>query len=149
MTTSNKKSRKQRISPELKIARVILFILIAWAMMVYFSGCKPVERIMVKTEYIERIKYDSIYFQKYDSIFIEKIGDTVRIEKFKTVFKDRLKIQKDTIVHTDTIVFKSVPEKIEVIKEVPVRGFLWWAGLVVNIAGGIFMIYKIYTKLIH
>ena len=146
MKTLSKKNRRRAMLP---VHKVVFMLLVAMLLLVTFvlNSCKPKEIIISHTEYVERVRYDSIYLQKYDSVRIIEKGDTVLIEKYKTVFKDRLKIQKDTILRTDTVVFKTVPEEIEVIREVPVHGFLWWTGLVVNIAGGIFMVYKIYKTL--
>ena len=61
MTTSSKKNRKQKTSPELKIARAILIVLGAMSMLSYFSGCKSTRPIVENTDstvemYIERDK---------------------------------------------------------------------------------------------
>jgi len=66
-------------------------------------GCKPTERIINHTEYVNKIQLDSVYFSKRDSIYVEKKGDTIRISKFQTIYKDRIHIQKDTVNNTDTI----------------------------------------------
>ena len=146
MTTSNKKKRKQKKSPELKIARAILFILFVWVMIAYFSSCKPTERIVVKTEYINQLKYDSIYLQKYDSIYVHAKGDTVWVEKYNTLFKDRLKIVRDTVIKTDSLIFKTPPVQVEVPVEVNKWGFLDWIGLLTLIAGGVLLAINLLTK---
>ena len=140
MTTSNKKRRKPKKSSELKIARVILFVLFVWVMIAYFSSCKPTERIVVKTEYINQLKYDSIYLQKYDSIYVHAKGDTVWVEKYNTLFKDRLKIVRDTVIKTDSLIFKTPPVQVEVPVEVNKWGFLDWIGLLTLIAGGVLIL---------
>lgn len=140
MITSNKKRRKPKKSPELKIARVILFVLFIWVMIAYFSSCKPTERIVVKTEYINQLKYDSIYLQKYDSIYVHAKGDTVWVEKYNTLFKDRLKIVRDTVIKTDSLIFKTPPVQVEVPVEVNKWGFLDWVGLLTLIAGGVLIL---------
>lgn len=121
---------------------VFVFVLCSW--LLALTSCKPAERILIKTEYINQLKYDSIYFAKYDSIHIRERGDTVTIERFKTVFKDRLRIQKDTVVRTDT--FTTAPVQVTVIKKVQVYGFFWWTGLLSIIAALAFVIFKFIKK---
>ena len=144
MTTSNKKNRKQKTSPALNICVVILVVIASFMLMSLFGGCKPVERITVRTEFVDRLRYDSIYLSKSDSIYVYKNGDTVRIEKFKTVYKDRLKIIKDTVVRTDTVV--TVTKPVTKIVEKKVRGLFWWIGLINIIAVGGWLLYTLFTK---
>ena len=144
MTTSNKKNRKQKTSPALNICVVILVVIASFMLMSLFGGCKPVERITVRTEFVDRLRYDSIYLSKSDSIYVYKNGDTVRIEKFKTVYKDRLKIIKDTVVRTDT--FVTVTKPVTKVVEKKVRGLFWWIGLINIIAVGGWLVYKLLTK---
>ena len=144
MTTSNKKNRKQKTSPALNICVVILVVIASFMLMSLFGGCKPVERITVRTEFVDRLRYDSIYLSRSDSIYVYKNGDTVRIEKFKTVYKDRLKIIKDTVVRTDT--FVTVTKPVTKIVEKKVRGLFWWIGLINIIAVGGWVVYKLFTK---
>ena len=144
MTTSNKKHRKQKTSPALNICVVILVVIASFMLMSLYGGCKPVERITVRTEFVDRLRYDSIYLSKSDSIYVYKNGDTVRIEKFKTVYKDRLKIIKDTVVRTDT--FVTVTKPVTKVVEKKVRGLFWWIGLINIIAVGGWLVYKLFTK---
>lgn len=113
-------------------------------LMSLFGGCKPVERITVRTEFVDRLRYDSIYLSRSDSIYVYKNGDTVRIEKFKTVYKDRLKIIKDTVVRTDTVV--TVTKPVTKVVEKKVRGLFWWIGLINIIAVGGWLVYQLFTK---
>ena len=57
----------------------------------------PIETI--KTEYIEQVKYDSIYSK--DSIYIMQKGDTIYNNKIQYLYK--YKYLRDTINITDTI----------------------------------------------
>ena len=57
----------------------------------------PIETI--KTEYIEQVKYDSIYSK--DSIYIMQKGDTIYNNKIEYLYK--YKYLRDTISITDTI----------------------------------------------
>ena len=139
MTTSKQKNRKSAILQARKVAYIIIATI---ALLILFSltSCKPKEVIVSRTEYVNKVHYDSIYLIKHDSIHIRERGDTVTIEKFKTVFKDRLKIQKDTILRTDT--FTTVPVKIIKTEKVQVYGFFWWTGLLSIIAALAFIIFK-------
>lgn len=83
--------------------------------LVCLLGCKtryieiPVETI--KTEYINKIQYDSIYV--HDSIDRYMKGDTVFLTNFKYINKYVLKT--DTLIRQDTI---PVIQKVEIVKEV-------------------------------
>ena len=115
-------------------------------MIAYFSSCKPTERIVVKTEYNNQLKYDSIYLQKHDSIYVHSKGDTVWVEKYNTLFKDRLKIVRDTVIKTDSLILKTPPVQVEVPVEVNKWGFLDWVGLLTLIAGGVLLAIKLLIK---
>ena len=124
---------------------VRIFMVLTVVALIAFAAvsCKPTERIINHTEYINKTKYDSIYFSKRDSIYVEKNGDTVRISKFQTIYKDRLQIQKDTVNKTDTLTV-SVPGQPK-IKTVQTRGFFWWIGLITFIVLTAFAGFKLVT----
>lgn len=106
------------------------------------ASCKPVERIVNHTEYINKTKFDSIYFSKHDSIYVEKKGDNIRISTYQKIYKDRIRLQKDTVIRTDTV--KTVYQKtITKSKNVLVYGFFWWFGFVAFIIGLAFGIIKL------
>lgn len=73
-------------------------------------GCRtriqyiPVES--VRTEYKDRLQRDSIYFR--DSIFMREKGDTVFIDRWRYLYKDKL--ITDTLIVNDTI---RVPYPVE------------------------------------
>ncbi|WP_106832326.1 hypothetical protein [Parabacteroides pacaensis] len=88
-----------------------LFIYIVWVLLVLsFIGCRsriqyiPVES--VRTEYKDRLQRDSIYFR--DSIIMREKGDTVFIDRWRYLYKDRL--VTDTLLVNDTI---RVPYSVE------------------------------------
>ena len=90
----------------------------------------PIEKVRV--EYIDKIKYDSIY--TYDSVFIKSKGDTIYLDKYRYLYK--YKFIRDTINIKDTI---TVSKPIEVEKEVN-RVYTWQIILMV-IGGGSLGIY--------
>lgn len=71
----------------------------------------PIETIKKEKEYIDRWQKDSIYL--HDSVFVKHKGDTVWLEKYKTIYKDRLVY--DSIFINDSIKV-DVPYPIEVSK---------------------------------
>ena len=97
----------------------------------------PVETI--KTEYIEQVKYDSIYFK--DSIYIIQKGDTIYNNKVQYLYK--YKYLRDTINITDTI------PKIVTIKDTQYINKLYtWQKLLITVGIG-FVLYWIVRLVIY
>ena len=86
-----------------------LVLVISLIVALLFSSCatKVITVPEVRTEYVVKtdsfVKKDSIYIN--DSVFIREKGDTVWVEKFKTIFKDRIRmvVERDTFIRCDTI----------------------------------------------
>lgn len=88
----------------------------------------PVETI--KTEYIEQVKYDSIYSK--DSIYIMQKGDTIYNNKIEHLYK--YKYLRDTVNITDTI------PKIVTIKDVQYINQLYtWQKILIVIGIGVIL----------
>lgn len=68
----------------------------------------PVETIKVDTTYINKLQRDSIYL--LDSVYIKEKGDTVFIEKYKYLYRDKLVRDTQYIAKTDSI---QVPYPVE------------------------------------
>ena len=86
--------------------------------------CIPVET--TKIEYRDNFVRDSIF--RYDSVFVKDKGDTLILEKFIYLYKNR--IVKDSIFINDTI---RVPYPVEVVKQVKApltswQSFQIWCG---------------------
>ena len=97
----------------------------------------PIETI--KTEYIEQIKYDSIYSK--DSIYIMQKGDTIYNNKVQYLYK--YKYLRDTINITDTI------PKIITVKDTQYINQLYaWQKLFIVIGIG-FILYQIIKLVIY
>ena len=97
----------------------------------------PVETI--KTEYIEQVKYDSIYSK--DSIYIMQKGDTIYNNKVQYLYK--YKYLRDTINITDTI------PKIVTVKDTQYINQLYiWQKLLIVI-GIEFILYWIIKLIIY
>ena len=97
----------------------ILLLIICVLIFGLVNSCKtrlihvPVETVKIEKEYIDKWHRDSIYIQ--DSIIINRGGDTVFIERYKYLYRDKL--IRDSIFITDTIKTQ-VPYPVDVIKEV-------------------------------
>ncbi len=108
----------------------------------FCSSCKTPQYIPVettRTEYRDNYLRDSIYFR--DSVFFAVKGDTVFLEKYRYLYKD--KIRTDSIFKTDTI---RVPYPVEVVKEVkkPLSGwqnFQVWCGRIALLLATLAIVY--------
>lgn len=97
----------------------------------------PVETI--KTEYVEQVKYDSIYYK--DSIYIMQKGDTIYNNKVQYLYK--YKYLRDTINITDTI------PKIITVKDTQYINQLYtWQKILIVIGIG-FILYQIVKLVIY
>ena len=97
----------------------------------------PVETI--KTEYIEQVKYDSIYSR--DSIYIIQKGDTIYNNKIQYLYK--YKYFRDTVNVTDTI------PKIVTVKDTQYVNQLYtWQKILIVIGIG-FILYWIIKLVIY
>lgn len=100
-----------------KESYMFLLWLLALLLLLTFmlGGCRskivyvPVDSVRV--EHKDRIWRDSIYL--YDSVFVRLAKDTVKIEKFKYIYRDRF--VHDSIFRTDSI---SVPYPVIETREV-------------------------------
>ena len=104
-------------------------IVIFYALALLCCACGTIKYVpieSVRTEYRNTATTDSIYLR--DSIFIKEKGDTLIVEKYRYLYRDR--ILRDSIFKADTI---HVPYPVEVVKEVkkPLTGwqnFQVWCG---------------------
>jgi len=92
-------------------------------------SCKSVEYIPVETtkiEYRDNLIRDSII--RYDSVHVKDRGDTLILERYKYLYKNRM--VKDSIFINDTI---RVPYPVEVVKQIKApltswQNFQIWCG---------------------
>ena len=124
-----------------KLISKTLFLLLLLTTIVSCTTTKivevPVETI--KTEYIEQVKYDSIYSK--DSIYIMQKGDTIYNNKVQYLYK--YKYLRDTINITDTI------PKIVTVKDTQYINQLYtWQKILIVIGIG-FILYWIIKLVIY
>ena len=83
----------------------------------------PVETIKVDTTYINKLQRDSIYM--LDSVYVKEKGDTVLIEKYKYLYRDKLVRDTLYMAKTDSI---QVPYPVE-------KELTKWQKLCINVGG--------------
>jgi len=110
-----------------------LLFLAVIATMLY--SCKSVKYVPVETtkiEYRDNLIRDSVVH--YDSVYVYDTGDTVILERYKYLYKNR--IDKDSIFVNDTI---RIPYPVEVVKQTEAHLSSWqnfqiWCGRLALIA---------------
>ena len=125
--------------------RIILKILFFLLFLTIVISCKTTTKVVeipvetIKTEYIEQIKYDSIYNK--DSIYIMQKGDTIYNNKVQYLYK--YKYLRDTINITDTI------PTIVTVKDTQYTNKLYtWQKLLITVGIG-FVLYWIVRLVIY
>lgn len=124
-----------------KLTLKTLFLLLFLTTIISCTTTKIVEVPIetIKTEYIEQVKYDSIYSK--DSIYIMQKGDTIYNNKVQYLYK--YKYLRDTINITDTI------PKIVTVKDTQyVNQLHTWQKLLIVIGIG-FILYWIIKLVIY
>ena len=87
-----------------------------WGMIwgiVLLTGCKsvkyvPVETVRFDTTYINKVQRDSVV--RYDSVYVREKGDTVWLEKFRYVYRDKWRTDTLYVNRTDSV---RVPYPVE------------------------------------
>lgn len=116
----------------------------AFFLAILFCSCKTVAPCIPETITIDSVrveyKLDSVYLYERDSIFVHEKRDTVFIERWKTRYKDVIKIQKDTVIDTKTEV---QVQRVEVTPRFA-KFCYWWFGIsaFLLVAGAAFWLYK-------
>ena len=124
-----------------KLTLKTLFLLLFLTTIISCTTTKTIEVPIetIKTEYIEQVKYDSVYSK--DSIYIIQKGDTIYNNKVQYLYK--YKYLRDTINITDTI------PKIVTIKDVQYINQLYtWQKILIVIGIG-FILYWIIKLVIY
>ena len=88
----------------------------------------PVETIKVDTTYINKLQRDSIYM--LDSVYVKEKGDTVLIEKYKYLYRDKLVRDTLYMAKTDSI---QVPYPVE-------KELSQWQKLCIKLGGWAFAV---------
>lgn len=116
----------------------------------FFSGCKTVQPLTQSRDSVRvEVRHDSVYIYQHDSIYRDRwrAGDTVfiTVEKYKTLYRDKLIEVHDTITDTRTeqVAVRYVPDYYKRVS----TGF--WILLAILLAILAFKAYKLYIKITH
>lgn len=128
------------------IIQTILAAICVAVVALMLSGCKVQDCIpetIVKDSIRTEYKLDSIYLYEKDSVFIKEKADTVFVEKWKTRYKDVMKIERDTIYQENKVVevkeVKYIPAFIKVMA---------WIGGGLSLLLLIWIVLKVYRKFV-
>ena len=96
------------------------------ALLLSFVACGTVQRsndveLVAQKNYVGHIKADSVMLR--DSIFIREKSDTVYYTKYRTIYKERLRV--DTVVRCDTL-YRDREVVVERVREVERGNSLYW-----------------------
>ena len=106
-----------------RLAYVLVAAAVGILLCALLSGCTTTKYIPVPEYHTDTlrqvtVRHDSVMV--HDSIHVTEKGDTVRIERWHTQYRDR--IVRDTIYQSK---HDSIPYPVEVVKEVPAK-LTWW-----------------------
>ncbi len=99
----------------MKNIHYFMFHVSCFVLLLTLPSCKPKQLIIHDIQYRDRLQVDSVTITKHDSILITRLGDTVLIQKFNTLYRDRFKLRRDTINQTRTVT-KQVDKIVKVEK---------------------------------
>ena len=96
------------------------------ALLLSLVACGTVQRsndveLVAQNNYVGHTKADSVMLR--DSIFIREKSDTVYYTKYRTIYKERLRV--DTVVRCDTL-YRDREVVVERVREVELRNSLYW-----------------------
>lgn len=115
-------------------------------MLIMLTGCKttyiPVETVKTETERVVDIQRDSIYV--LDSIYVREAHDTIYITKWRTEYKEALRIDTLNIERIDTLYrFVEVEVKLTKVQQLKMdigAGVLY--AVPILLAVGLFVLYR-------
>jgi hypothetical protein len=118
--------------------KCIMLVLVLVALL---ASCKPIKQIEYRDVYKNKLIHDSTFVYKFDSVYIHQKGDTVWVEKFKTLFRDKYHNKTDTVFDTkfkDRVIEKRIPyEK----KQPWYNNIFILIGRICSISGLLFLLY--------
>ncbi len=174
MTTSNKKNKKQKTSPELRFWTIFLYVLLAFLIGTILVSCKSKQSVVSSSQIsIEKDKLTPVAVPSDSSMLralfkCDSLNNVLLVgfseQKSKNMNSNfsfqngQLSYKAET--QPDTVFIKStdkyyrqditktltITKKVTVTKEKPVRGLLWWTGLLFYIALTAFTGFKLVTK---
>ena len=123
----------------------IVGLIVGVGVIVLFSSCRQV-KVLTVTEYRDSVRTeyrtDSVVVYARDSVYIRERGDTVLVDKYHILYRDRL--LRDTL-YIGTEVEKPVVTEVEI----PTRyipKWVWWL-LACNVALAVYGAVRLYMKI--
>lgn len=100
-----------------------------------------------QTETVRRT--DSVTVYRHDSVFFERAADTVRVERFRTLFRDRWHTDTLVLIRTDTVL-RTTAETVT-LTHVEYRTHTWqrvlmWAGGISITLGALLALSAVFMK---
>ena len=123
------------------------------AVMILFSllltGCKTqqpqvIEKVVTNTEYVDRIKYDSIYIDNY--VYVDKGADTITITKTNIEYRYKTLVDSVEVLKVDSIPYE-VEHIVEVNKMNNHQRTMYWLGRLAIVIAGLRLFLKVYKKI--
>lgn len=119
----------------LQLAAFFVMLIVGLVLCALLSGCTTTKYVPVPEYHTDTlrqvtVRHDSVMV--HDSVHITEKGDTVRIERWHTAWRDR--IIRDTVYQSKR---DSIPYPVEVVKEVPAK-LTWWQQTRIHIGGVVF-----------
>ncbi len=116
----------------MQVVAFIVMLIVGLALCALFGSCTTTKYVPVPEYHTDTLRIshntrDSIYV--HDSIHVSEKGDTIRIERWHTQWRDRWRT--DTVYQSKR---DSIPYPVEVTKEVPAK-LTWWQQTRIHIGG--------------
>ena len=126
-----------------------LFLLYILAAFFLLCGCKqvqyiPLETVKLDSIYIAQVQRDSIV--RYDSIYVRDKGDTLYVERWKYLYRDKLRVDTVSVLRVDSV---QVPVPVEKALtkwqqfKLDVGGYALCAGFVLVLVVVGYLVYKL------
>jgi hypothetical protein len=122
------------------------------AVMIFFSlllvGCKTqqptiVEKVVTNTEYVDRIKYDSVFNDRV--VYVDRGSDTIKM--IERVIEYRYSVLTDSI---EVLKVDSIPYEVQVVEYVDRMNnhqrTMYWLGWIAVLIVGLRLFWKVYKK---
>jgi hypothetical protein len=122
------------------------------AVMIFFSlllvGCKTqqptiVEKVVTNTEYVDRIKYDSVFNDRV--VYVDRGSDTIKM--IERVIEYRYSVLTDSI---EVLKVDSIPYEVQVVEYVDRMNnhqrTMYWLGWLAVVIVGLRLFWKVYKK---
>lgn len=127
------------------LSRLLLWAVVVTACCALFS-CRtvyvPVETVRVETERVVDIQRDSIYV--LDSVFVREANDTIYITKWRTEYKEALRVDTLNIQRIDTLqTIVEVEKKLTKVQQLKMNvgvGVLYAVPILIMV--GLFVLYR-------